>query len=83
MGKQYLMVIKSWLNHWEYLSHYFQYFEEIRRLIYTTNPIENFHRQVHKFTKTKDAFTSENALFKLVYCACQNISNKWAMSIQN
>ncbi len=43
-GKQYPMVIKSWLNHWEHLSHYFQYSEEIRRLIYTTNPIEGFYR---------------------------------------
>lgn len=82
-GKQYPMVIKSWLNHWEHLSHYFQYSEEIRRLIYTTNPIEGFHRQVRKFTKTKGAFTSENALFKLVYCACQNISRKWTMPVQN
>lgn len=82
-GKQYPMVIKSWLNNWEHISHYFQYPQEVRRLIYTTNPIEGFHRQVRKFTKTKGAFTSENALFKLVYCACQKIAEKWTMPIQN
>jgi putative transposase len=82
-GKQYPMVIKSWLNNWEHLSHYFQYPQDIRRLIYTTNPIEGFHRQVRKYTKTKGAFTSENALFKLVYCACQKIAEKWTMPTQN
>lgn len=82
-GQQYPMVIKSWLSNWEHLSHYFRYSQEIRRLIYTTNPIEGFHRQVRKFTKTKGAFTSENALFKLVYCACKKIAEKWTMPVQN
>jgi transposase-like protein len=52
-------------------------------LIYTTNPIEGFHRQVRKYTKTKGAFTSENALFKLLFCAILNITNKWTMPLQN
>jgi transposase-like protein len=82
-GEKYPMVIKSWHTNWENLSHYFQYSEEIRKLIYTTNAIEGFHRQVRKFTKTKGAFTSENALFKLVYCACQKISEKWTAPLQN
>jgi putative transposase len=82
-GGKYPMVIKSWQTHWENLTHYFQYSGEIRRLIYTTNAIEGFHRQVRKFTKTKGAFTSENALFKLVYCACQRISEKWTSPLQN
>jgi putative transposase len=69
-GCRYPMVTKSWFNHWENLSGYFKYSPEIRKLIYTTNPIEGFHRQVRKYTKTKGAFTAENALFKLVYCAC-------------
>jgi len=55
----------------------------IRRLIYTTNPIEGFHRQVRKYTKTKGAFTSEMALLKLVYCAIQNIKEKWTMCLRN
>ncbi len=82
-GDKYPMVIKSWQSNWEYLSHYFQYSGEIRKLIYTTNPIEGFHRQVRKFTKTKGAFTSETALFKLVYCACQKIAEKWTAPLQN
>jgi transposase-like protein len=82
-GEKYPMVIKSWHMNWEHLTHYFQYSGEIRRLIYTTNAIEGFHRQVRKFTKTKGAFTSENALFKLVYCACQKIGEKWTSPLQN
>ena len=82
-GEKYPMVIKSWQANWEHLSHYFQYSGDIRKLIYTTNAIEGFHRQVRKFTKTKGAFTSENALFKLVYCACQKIGDKWSMPLAN
>ena len=82
-GNKYPMVIKSWQSNWEHLSHYFQYSGDIRRLIYTTNAIEGFHRQVRKFTKTKGAFTSENALFKLVYCACQKIAEKWVKPLTN
>ncbi len=82
-GEKYPMVLKSWHTNWENLSHYFQYSGEIRRLIYTTNAIEGFHRQVRKFTKTKGAFTSEMALFKLVYCACQKIAEKWNQPLQN
>jgi transposase-like protein len=82
-GAKYQMVIKSWQSNWENLSHNFQYSDEIRRLISTTNAIEGFHRQVRKFTKTKRAFTNENALFKLVYCACQRIAQKWSAPLQN
>lgn len=82
-GEKYPMVIKSWHTNWENLSHYFQYSGEIRKLIYTTNAIEGFHRGVRKFTKTKGAFTSETALFKLVYCAIQKIAEKWTAPLQN
>lgn len=82
-GDKYPMVIKSWNNNWENLSTYFKYSSEVRKLIYTTNPIEGFHRQVRKYTKTKGAFTSENALFKLVFCAIKQISEKWNQPIHN
>lgn len=82
-GKKYPMVIKSWQQNWENLSTYFKYSAEVRKLIYTTNPIEGFHRQVRKYTKTKGAFTSENALFKLVFCAIKQITAKWNMPISN
>ncbi len=55
----------------------------MRRLIYTTNPIEGFHRQVRKYTKSKGAFTSENALFKLIYSAIQQIKKKWNMPVRD
>ncbi len=82
-GEKYPMIIKSWQSNWEHLSHFFQYSGEIRRLIYTTNAIEGFHRQVRKYTKTKGAFTSESALFKLIYCAIQKIAEKWTAPLQN
>jgi len=82
-GKKYPAVIKSWQANWEALSQYFKYPEELRRIIYTTNIIEGFHRQIRKYTKSKGAFTSENALLKLIYCACQKILEKWYQPIHN
>jgi putative transposase len=67
-GKKYPMVVRSWQSKWEELSTYFKYSEEVRRFIYTINPIEGFHRQVGRYTKLKGAFTSETALSKLLYC---------------
>lgn len=83
LGKKYPAVLKSWQTHWEALSHYFQYPEELRRLIYTTNIVEGFHRQIRKYTKNKGAFTSENALLKLIYCACQKVLEKWNQPMHN
>lgn len=82
-GKKYPAVIKSWQTHWDSLSQYFKYPEELRRIIYTTNIVEGFHRQVRKYTKSKGAFTSENALVKLIYCACQKILEKWDQPMHN
>jgi putative transposase len=82
-GKKYAVVIKSWYANWEHLSQYFKYPEELRRIIYTTNIIEGFHRQIRKYTKNKGAFTSENALMKLIYCACQHILEKWTAPMHN
>jgi putative transposase len=82
-GKQYPMVLKSWQSKWEHLSAYFKYSAEIRRLIYTTNAVEGFHRQVRKYTKSKGAFTSENALVKLIYSAYQRIAEKWNQPMHN
>ena len=82
-GDKYPMVIKSWQTKWDNLSTYFKYTKPVRKLIYTTNPIEGFHRQVRKYTKNKGAFTSENALFKALYSAIQQIQKKWAMPVPN
>lgn len=82
-GKKYEKVIESWRNNWPKLTSYFRYDAPIRRLIYTTNTIEGFHRQVRKVTKTKGAFTSDMALLKLIYLAHNNISQKWTMPLSN
>lgn len=82
-GKKYPAVLKSWHANWERLSTYFQYPEDLRRIIYTTNIVEGFHRQVRKYTKSKGAFVNENALMKLVYCACQKVLEKWTMPMHN
>lgn len=82
-GKKYPVIIKSWRNNWHKLSTFFKYADQIRRLIYTTNTIEGFHRQIRKVTKTKGAFTNDMALLKLVYLASERIAQKWTMPIQN
>jgi transposase-like protein len=82
-GHKYPAVTRSWQNKWEHLSAYFKYPKPIRRLIDTTNPIEGFHRQVRKYTKSKGAFTSEDALFKSIYAAIEKIMEKWTMPLSN
>ncbi len=82
-GEKYPVVIASWQNNWEELSQYFQYTEPIRKIIYTTNAVEGFHRQVRKVTKTKGAFTNDMALLKLVYLATMNIQKKWTSPLNN
>ena len=82
-GKKYPVVIKSWNNNWDRLSTYFQYDEYVRKIIYTTNAVEGFHRQVRKVTKTKGAFPNDMALMKLIYLSVENISKKWTQPVQN
>lgn len=82
-GKKYPLVINSWRNNWSKLSTYFKYDPAIRKMIYTTNTIEGFHRQVRKVTKTKGAFPSDMALLKLIYLAYRNIRKKWTQPLQN
>lgn len=82
-GKKYPVVIRSWNSNWERLSAYFAYTKPIRKIIYTTNAVEGYHRQVRKVTKTKGAFTSDMALLKLVYLAAKGIERKWTAPIHN
>lgn len=82
-SKKYPVVIQSWNRNWDKLSTYFAYQPHIRKLIYTTNAVEGFHRQVRKVTKTKGAFTSDMALMKLIYLAVNNISKKWTQPLHN
>lgn len=83
LGKKYPVPVQSWYNSWDTLSTFFEYNDQIRKVIYTTNTVEEFHRQVRKVTKTKGAFTSDNALLKLVYLVVLNISEKWTMPLHN
>lgn len=82
-GSKYPVVIDSWQNNWEELSQYFEFSAPIRKMIYTTNAVEGFHRQVRKVTKTKGAFTNDMALLKLVYLATKNIQKKWTAPLHN
>jgi putative transposase len=82
-GEKYPMVINSWTNNWDELSAYFQFSEPIRRIIYTTNTVEGFNRQIRKITKTKGGFNSDDSLEKLVFLAYRDIAKKWDKSISN
>ena len=82
-GEKYPVVIQSWKNNWTRLSQYFKYPEAIRKLIYTTNTVEGYHRMVRKVTKSKGAFTSDMAMLKLVYLATLNFHKRWKNSVRN
>jgi len=82
-GKHYPVVIKSWRTNWERLSTYFKYPQPIRRIIYTTNTVEGYHRMVRKVTKSKGAFTSDMAILKLVYLATVNFQKRWKNAVHN
>lgn len=82
-GKKYPIVIKSWKDKWENLSTFFKYPDEIRRVIYTTNPLEGLNRQIRKVTKAKSIFPTDQAVQKMVFLACRDIMKKWTMSIHN
>ena len=82
-GKKYRAAIKSWQDNWEELTTYFKYPEEIRRLIYTTNSIENFNRQLRKYTKTKSSYPTDDSLSKSIYLSIKEITKKWTGKVQN
>lgn len=82
-GKKYPTVIKSWRTNWDRLTNYFKYPEPIRKLIYTTNTVEGYHRMVRKVTKSKGAFASDMAVMKLVFLATMNFQSKWLTPVFN
>ena len=73
----YPKIYKSWSDRWPTLSTYFKYPDEVRRLIYTTNAIEGFNRQLRKVTKSKTVFPSDDSLLKMLYLATMDITKKW------
>ena len=76
-GKKYPSAIKSWRSNWVELSTYFKYPPELRKIIYTTNSIENFNRQMRKVTKTRASFPDDDSLFKLLYLGMMDVTRKW------
>ena len=81
-GKKYPMCVNSWRNNWAELATYFKYPEGIRKLIYTTNAMENFNRQLRKVTKNKTIFPNDYALQKSLYLAMVDASSKWTYRIR-
>ena len=75
--KKYPKISKSWRENWANLSTYFKFPEDLRRLIYTTNAIEGFNRQLCKVTKSKAVFLTDDSLFKMLYLAMLDITKKW------
>lgn len=82
-GKKYPLIVSSWRNNWSELSTFFKYPPEIRKIIYTTNIIESYHRQLRKVTKGKSIFPSDEALVKMLYLITQNVMRKWTMRTPN
>ena len=75
--KKYPKLARSWRDNWPNLSTYFKYPQEVRRLIYTTNTIEGFNRQLRKVTKSKSVFPTDDSLLKMLYLAMMDITKKW------
>ena len=75
--KKYPKISQSWRDNWANLSTYFKFPQEVRRLIYTTNTIEGFNRQLRKVTKSKSVFPTDDSLFKMLYLAMMDITKKW------
>ena len=74
---KYPTISKSWNENWATLSTYFKYPEEIRKIIYTTNTVEGFNRQLRKVTKNKSVFPTDDSLLKMLYLAAMDITRKW------
>ena len=82
-GSKYGAAIRSWQNNWDDLATFFEFPKEIRRLIYTTNTVEGYHRQLRKVIKNKGSFPTEQSVRKLLYLATMNITKKWTAPIRN
>ena len=82
-GNSYGMVINSWYNNWNNLSTFFDFSPRIRKMIYTTNALEGFNRQVRKYTKSRTIFPTDESLNKCVYLATMEIMEKWTQPVPN
>lgn len=82
-NKTYGAVIDSWYNNWDKLSTYFSFSKEIRKIIYTTNALEGFNRQLHKFTKIRTVFPTDDSLRKALFLATEQVMKKWTSPQSN
>ena len=82
-GKKYPHIIKSWKANWVELTTYFKYPQEVRKLIYTTNAVEGFHRMLRKYTKNKTAYPTDDSVKKSIYLSIQEITKKWSMPVRD
>ena len=82
-GSKYPLVVQSWRRNWSEIATFFKYPPEIRKLIYTTNMIESYHRQLRKVTKGKSVFPSDESLLKMLYLVTQDVMLKWTSRIYN
>jgi transposase-like protein len=80
---KYPYAVKSWTENWEELTVFFDFPIEIRKIIYTTNLIENLNGKIRKYTKNKLSFPTDDAVLKSVYLALREATKKWSMPIQN
>lgn len=77
------LAFKTWEENWDAICTFFQFSEQIRKIMYTTKTIESLNRQFRKFTKTKAVFPTDMALLKCLYLATKNISKKWDQAYKN
>ena len=80
---KYSYAIRSWRENWDELTVFFDFPLEIRKIIYTTNLIENLNGKIRKYTKNKMSFPTDDAVMKSVYLALREATKKWTMPIQN
>lgn len=81
--KKYLYIAESWRRNWVELTTFFKYPPEIKKLIYTTNPIESLNRCLRKISKNRSIFPNEDAVIKLYYLAIKDLSKRWTVSVAN
>ena len=80
---QYPTISRQWRRHWDHLSPFFAFPQEIRKVIYTTNAIESMNRGLHKIIKTKGAFPTDEATRKLLFLVLLNLSRRWTRPLTN
>ena len=82
-NKKHSSILRSWDANWAELTTFLAYPEQIRRLIYTTNAVEAYHRMVRKFTKAKAIFPTDDSIRKVVYLSVKEITKKWTMPVRD